>query len=78
MKLKLTSTIKKSIFIMVVLMLLFNNSLKAQQYKLLPDSCTYCIFQSKMGSNWYNDYYSISPTNDTIINNNTYIKVEYI
>jgi hypothetical protein len=78
MKLTLTPTIKKSVFIMVVSILLLNNGLKAQHYQLIPDSCTYCIFQSKIGSNWYNDYYSISPTNDTIINNNTYIKVEYI
>ncbi len=72
MKLKLTSTFIKFVFIMVVSFLLLNNGLKAQQYKLLPDSCTYChyleyspSFESMYNSRYKPNYYYINPA-DTI------------
>ena len=47
----------------------------SQNYKLLPDSCSYCSYGYTMGgSSIYYSYYELSPFNDTIINGDHYMR----
>lgn len=62
--------------ISIVFFLLALNSAKAQNYQLLPDSCTFCFYLSSTGGNsWNNDYYSLDPMSDTLFSGNTYLNL---
>lgn len=48
----------------------------AQTFKLVPDSCTFCLFLvSTGGTDWYQSGYAISPNEDTLVLGNNYIRV---
>lgn len=50
----------------------------AQNYKLLPDSCTYCFYTyGVVNGDWLNAFYEIQPNSDTMISGNTYHPVSY-
>jgi hypothetical protein len=51
-------------------------SFVAQNYKLLPDSCTYCFYTSYIYQGWQNTYYEVSNVPDTIISGNQYHSVK--
>jgi Secretion system C-terminal sorting domain len=56
--------------------LLLNAHLYSQDYKLVPDSCTYCAFLvSTGGPSWYSAAYGIFPSLDTTVLGNEYMKV---
>lgn len=56
--------------------LFLNAHLYSQDYKLVPDSCTYCAFLVSTGGNsWYNANYGIFPSLDTIVSGNEYVRV---
>lgn len=64
--------------ISIILFLLAFNSAKAQNYQLLPDSCTFCFYLSSTGGNsWNNNHYSIDPTQDTVFAGNTYLNLGF-
>ena len=65
------------IFLLTFLIGFSSLSFTAQNYKLIPDSCTYCFYQSKIGPTWYNGSYSLDPSFDTTILGNSYKSVYY-
>lgn len=62
--------------LLIATFLILNGSVFSQDYKLVPDSCTYCAFLvSTGGASWYNAAYGIDPTQDTIVLGNEYMRV---
>jgi hypothetical protein len=62
--------------ILTVFLSLGINRLHAQTIQLVPDSCTFCLFQvSDGGTGWYGGGYSIFPQEDTLFMGNNYIRV---
>lgn len=58
------------------LFLIFSSLTYSQTYQLLPDSCTFCLFQSSTGGNsWVENQYGIIPNQDTLFLGNTYMKI---
>jgi hypothetical protein len=56
--------------------LFLNPHLYSQDYKLVPDSCTYCAFLvSTGGPSWYSAAYGIYPAQDTTVLGNEYMRV---
>ena len=48
----------------------------AQTVQLVPDSCTFCLFLvSTGGTGWYQGGYGISPSEDTLVLGNNYMRV---
>lgn len=63
-------------FILFQLFLVFSSFLQAQDYQLIPDSCTFCIWkETEGGSTLYDRYYQIDPKKDTTINGFNYIVI---
>ncbi len=50
-------------------------SANAQNYQLLPDSCTHCFYQYYGGSGFQDRSYGVYPNEDTTINANSYLVV---
>lgn len=54
----------------------FVSGVQAQTRNLIPDSCTFCLFQvSNGGFGWYDGSYGIDPDSDTLVLGNSYVKV---
>ncbi len=67
---------KKLLFL--VLIIAGSLSVSAQQYKLLPDSCTYCMYTDYItwpSGYWSNTYYEVGTSEDTLIQGEMYRKV---
>lgn len=62
------------------LFLIFNfiaYQIVAQNYQLVPDSCTICVYRSSDGKgSWYTNSYSVLGNRDTTYNGNTYVMSE--
>lgn len=69
----------KSLLPLVILIIVANtNTLCAQNYKLLPDSCTYCrSLYTLGGSTFYGQSYRLDPNSDTLFQGNTYMRVNF-
>jgi len=64
------------ISLILLSLFLYTNSLISQTYNLIPDSCTVCFsFSGSAGSVLSQDQYNIEPLHDTLINGNTYVKI---
>lgn len=62
--------------ITLFLFLIFSSLTHSQTYQLLPDSCTFCLFQSSTGGNsWVENHYGIIPNQDTLFLGNNYMKI---
>lgn len=63
-------------FLILLIALSFTNETQAQNYKLMPDTCTLCFyFWGQSGSTLSQDDYKIDPTQDTLIDGNSYVKI---
>lgn len=61
------------IFLLTFLIGFSSLSFTAQNYKLIPDSCTYCFYQNMSNYfGWSTEYYKVDLDRDTVINGNIY------
>lgn len=62
--------------ILLILLTIKFGQANAQTFKLVPDSCTFCLFKvSDGGTGWYESGYGIFPNEDTVVLGNSYIKI---
>ena len=63
--------------IIIFLFLLISTFSFSQDYRLLPDSCTYCFYlKSFQGTGlWENAHYGLNPNSDTLIQGTNYMKL---
>ena len=61
---------------LLFILLSFTSIAFGQNYQLLPDSCTFCLFLSSTGGNtWESNGYEVDPTDDTLFAGNNYMKI---
>ncbi|MBL4862829.1 MAG: hypothetical protein JKY09_07430 [Crocinitomicaceae bacterium] len=64
--------------LLLSLMVFCATFLYGQDYQLLPDSCTFCMYLVSTGGNsWNNGYYQLDPNIDTVFSGNTYMKMSF-
>lgn len=65
--------------LLIILFLIGSFEVTCQTYKLLPDSCTFCLFLSSTGGNsWVSSNFGLDPNNDTIVAGNSYMMLNDI
>jgi hypothetical protein len=63
---------------LVALFLIGTSVSYSQDYQLIPDSCTYCVFLSSTGFNsWRTSHYKLDPSADTLYNGNIYTQIQW-